>query len=141
MTHHRELDKEKVFTILLVDDQPEQIDVIKSALQPHYVLKIATNGPVALKIAEAGGLDLVLLDVVMPGMDGYEVCQRLQEMSQSEKTPIIFLTMMDGQDDEAMGLEQGAVDFIRKPSCPSVVLTRVRNAIAHEQTKKGLIRK
>ncbi len=128
-------------TILLVDDQPEQIDVNKSALEHHFAIKIATRGELAVKIAEAGNVDLILLDVVMPGMDGYEVCRLLKGNPFTRDIPVIFLTSKDSPDDEAVGLELGAVDFIRKPSSPSVVLTRARNTIAYQRAKKDLHKK
>ncbi|MBF0425130.1 MAG: hybrid sensor histidine kinase/response regulator [Magnetococcales bacterium] len=128
-------------TLLLVDDQPESIDIIRSILGTRYTIKVATNGRLALKIAALGGLDLILLDVVMPDMDGYEVCRRLKEHATTRDIPIIFLTAMDGTSDETIGLELGAVDYIRKPSNPLVVLTRVGNTIALHRAKRDLQRK
>lgn len=125
-------------TILIIDDQPESIDVIKSALSNFFTLKIATKGELALKIAKAGNVDLILLDILMPGMDGYAVCRQLKRDPATREIPIIFQTSKDGYDDEAIGLELGAVDFIRKPSSPAVVLTRSRNTIAHHRAKKDL---
>ncbi|MBF0448468.1 MAG: response regulator [Magnetococcales bacterium] len=128
-------------TILLVDDQPESIDVVKSALDQYYTIKVATNGPLALKIAAQGGVDLMLLDVVMPGMDGYEVCRHLKENPATKEIPVIFLTAKDSPKDEAIGLQLGAVDFIRKPSHPSVILARSSNTIDFHRTKETLRQK
>ncbi|MBF0152135.1 MAG: hybrid sensor histidine kinase/response regulator [Magnetococcales bacterium] len=127
--------------VLLVDDQPESIDIIRSILGTRFTLKVATSGQLALKIAALGGLDLILLDIVMPSMDGYEVCRRLKEDVGTRDIPIIFLTAMDGTSDETIGLELGAVDYIRKPSNPLVVLARVGNAVALHKAQKDLQRK
>ncbi|MBF0272827.1 MAG: response regulator [Magnetococcales bacterium] len=128
-------------TILLVDDQPDQIKVIKSALDQLFAVKVAIRGDVACQIAAAGGVDLILLDVLMPEMDGYEVCRRLKANPDTAGIPVIFLTCKDTQDDETVGLQLGAVDFIRKPSSASVVLVRCRNTIAHQRAKEDLRRK
>ena len=125
-------------TILLVDDQPESIDVIKSALDQHFILKIAIKGEIALKIAVMGGIDLILLDIMMPELDGYEVCRQLKQNPVTAEVPIIFLTSKEGHDDEASGLKLGAVDYIRKPSNPWVVLARVQNTIAYQRAKQEL---
>ena len=125
-------------TVLLVDDQPESIDVIKAALDQHFIIKVATRGELAIKIAASGNIDLILLDIVMPGMNGYEVCRQLKNKPATKAIPIIFLTSIDNPDDEASGLALGAFDFIRKPSSPMVVLTRVQNTIAHHQAKEDL---
>ncbi|MEO5333158.1 MAG: hybrid sensor histidine kinase/response regulator [Magnetococcus sp. YQC-5] len=124
--------------ILLVDDQPEHIDVIKSVLEQHFIVKAAIRGDLAFQICIAGGVDLILLDVMMPGMNGNEVCRQLKNHPVTREIPVIFLTSKESQDDEAVGLELGAVDFIRKPSSPLVVLTRCRSTIAHQQAKKDL---
>ena len=126
---------------MLVDDQPASLDVIKSAFDKYFTIKIATSGKLALQIANNGGIDLILLDIVMPGMDGYEVCRQLKANPATQQIPIIFLTARDGPTDEAVGLELGAVDFIRKPSSPSVVLARSCNTIAHQRAKDDLQQK
>ncbi|NGZ05660.1 MAG: response regulator [Magnetococcales bacterium] len=128
-------------TILLVDDQPDQIKVIKAALDQHFAVKVAIRGDMACQIAASGGVDLVLLDVLMPDLDGYDVCRRLKANPATEAIPVIFLTCKESQDDETVGLQLGAVDFIRKPSSASVVLVRCRNTIAHERAKEDLRRK
>ncbi|MBF0175423.1 MAG: hybrid sensor histidine kinase/response regulator [Magnetococcales bacterium] len=127
--------------VLLVDDQPESIDVIRSILGTRFTVKVATHGHVALKIAAQGELDLILLDIVMPHMDGYEVCRRIKSDPLTRDIPIIFLTAMDGTSDETIGLELGAVDYIRKPSNPLVVLARVGNAVALHKAQRDLQRK
>ncbi|MEO5333156.1 MAG: diguanylate cyclase [Magnetococcus sp. YQC-5] len=127
-------------TILLVDDQPEHIDVIKSVLDQHFIVKATVRSELVFQICSAGGIDLILLDVMMPGMNGYEVCRQLKNYPATREIPVIFLTSKEGQDDEAVGLELGAVDFIRKPSTPLVVLARCRNTIAFQRAKEDLFR-
>ena len=128
-------------TILLVDDQPEQVDVIKTALDQNYAIKIATKGELAIKIARSGGVDLILLDIMMPEMDGYEVCRRLKGHPETREIPIIFLTGKSSYEDEAIGLTLGAVDFIRKPSSPAVILSRAQNTLAHRRAKEEIFRR
>ncbi|HIJ82798.1 MAG: diguanylate cyclase response regulator [Magnetococcales bacterium] len=128
-------------TVLLVDDQPEQIDIIRSALERYFVIKVATRGTLAINIARTSKIDLILLDILMPDMDGHEVCRQIKNDPAISKIPIIFLTSKDGQHDEAVCLELGAVDFIRKPSSPLVLLTRCRNTIAYHHAKEKLHQK
>ena len=96
-------------TVLAVDDTPENLDVVKGILANDYVVKVAINGQMALKIAEKKPPDLVLLDVMMPGMDGHEVCRRLKANLETRDVPVIFLTAMDQTSDEAHGFSLGAV--------------------------------
>ncbi len=114
-------------TILVVDDTPENIDVLSGLLSPHYKVKIAINGKQALKIASSGQPpDLILLDVMMPGIDGFEVCRRLKAETQTEGIPVIFVTALTDSCDEVIGFEAGGVDYINKPVMPATVLARVR---------------
>ena len=113
--------------ILIVDDIAENIDVLNNVLKPHYRRAVALNGERALKIAQSSDPpDLILLDIMMPGMDGYEVCQKLREDPDTRQIPVIFVTAKDKEDDETKGFEVGAVDYITKPIRPAVVLARVR---------------
>ncbi|MEO5349299.1 MAG: hybrid sensor histidine kinase/response regulator [Magnetococcus sp. YQC-3] len=128
-------------SILLVDDQPEQIDIIKAVLEQHFIVKVAVKGNLVFQICRAGAIDLILLDVMMPDMSGYEICRQLKSNPATRDIPVIFLTNRDTQNDEAMGLQLGATDFIRKPSCPAVVLTRCRNTISHQRAKIALNQK
>src|SRR5215470_14415049 len=99
--------------ILVVDDTPLNISVITGALKDTYRTKVATNGKKALAIAAAEEKpDLILLDVMMPEMDGYEVCHRLKADPMTREIPVIFLTAQTGADDETRGFEAGAVDYI-----------------------------
>jgi phosphoserine phosphatase RsbU/P len=117
----------EVKTVLLVDDEPANIEIVNSILQDNYKIRVATNGAKALELAnQVPAPDLILLDVMMPGMDGYEVCTRLNAASQTRDIPVIFLTGQIAIDDETKGFEVGAVDYIHKPFSPAVVKARVR---------------
>jgi putative two-component system response regulator len=114
-------------TVLIVDDTPENLALISSLLGDLYKIKIATSGKKALQIAYSQDPpDLILLDIMMPEMDGYEVCRQLKIDSQTAEIPVIFLTAKSDVDDEMKGFELGAVDYITKPVSPPIVLTRVR---------------
>ena len=118
-------------TILLVDDIVDNIDILNSILLPHYHTRIALNGERALKIVgSANPPDLILHDIMMPGLNGYEVCQRLKDNPDTRDIPIIFITAMSEVEDEQHGLELGAVDYITKPVNPAIVLARVRTHLA-----------
>ncbi len=120
--------------ILIAEDAPANIDVLASALFPVYDISVATNGLEALEIATSDSPpDLILLDIVMPKMDGYEVCRRLKANSQTKHIPIIFITSKSEDADETKGLELGAVDYITKPFEISIVKTRVQT---HLELKK-----
>ena len=118
------------FTILAVDDTPENLDVVKGILGSDYIVKAATSGPMALKIAEKQPPDLILLDIMMPDMDGYEVCRRLKENELTKDVPVIFLTAMDQTTDEAQGFELGAADYMTKPVNPPILKARVATHLA-----------
>jgi len=131
-------------TILIVDDTPINIGVISGALKDSFKTKVATNGERALAIASgAEKPDLILLDVMMPGMDGYEVCRRLKAKPETRNIPVLFLTGQTGTDDETKGFEVGAVDYIHKPFSAAVVKARVRTHLmlreAHEQIAQQLL--
>lgn len=117
-------------TILIVDDAPKNLSILSGLLQPCYRVKIATSGDKALRVAAGSpGPDLVLLDVMMPGLNGYEVFARLRERPATADIPIIFVTAMDSIEAELQGLEAGAVDYITKPVVPPILLARVRNQL------------
>ncbi|SDL27485.1 putative two-component system response regulator [Halarsenatibacter silvermanii] len=130
-------DDEKL-TVLAADDVPENLDIVKNALTPEYRVKAAVNGRLALKIAKNQEIDLILLDVRMPEMDGYEVCQRLLETPSTANIPIIFLTGQDTISDEVLGLEMGAVDFIKKPINPGILKRRIDTQLELRATRKKL---
>ena len=125
-------------TILAVDDAPENLDVIQSILVPDYSIRVATNGALALKIASAQLPDLILLDISMPDMDGYEVCRRLKSAEATRQIPTIFVTARDQAEDEALGLELGAVDYIAKPIKASILRARVRTHLALSEANRQL---
>ena len=112
-------------TVLVVDDTPENIDVLKGILADHYRIRAATNGELALKIVEKQQPDLILLDVMMPEMDGHEVCRRLKANPETVDIPVIFVTAKTETADEKAGFELGAVDYITKPVNPAIVKARV----------------
>ena len=113
-------------TILVVDDTADNLDLMAGLLQDRYRVKVAINGEKALQIARSGSPpDLILLDIMMPGLSGYQVCEQLKQDPATRDIPIIFLTAMAATEDETRGLELGAVDFITKPVNPPIVLARV----------------
>jgi diguanylate cyclase (GGDEF)-like protein len=115
--------------ILIVDDQPTNVRVMAEVLRDGYELFFATNGARAMEIAETAGIDLILLDVVMPDLDGFEVCRRLKLNEQTERIPVIFVTAREESTDEARGFNVGGVDYITKPIQPLVVRARVQTHI------------
>jgi putative two-component system response regulator len=118
-------------TILVVDDTPDNLSLMMELLKGNYQVKLANSGERALKLV---GLvpppDLILLDIMMPGMDGYEVCQRLKANPLTQDIPVVFLTARTEMEDEKRGLEMGAVDYITKPISPPIVLARVKIHLA-----------
>ena len=126
--------------LLIVDDQPVNVRVIAEALHDQYELFFATSGARALEIADGGGIDLVLLDVVMPGMDGFEVCRRLQGDERTSRIPVIFVTAREEVEDETRGFDVGGVDYITKPIRPPIVRARVRNHLELKESRDLLER-
>jgi diguanylate cyclase (GGDEF)-like protein len=113
--------------ILIVDDAPENIKMLAHVLKPNYSVSFAVNGENALKIAASEPPpDLILLDIIMPGIDGYEVCRRLKSDRRTQNIPVIFITSMNEEADETKGLELGAVDYITKPFSMAIVRARVK---------------
>jgi putative two-component system response regulator len=118
-------------TVLIVDDTPDNITLLNGLLKDTYKTKVATNGERALKVANADPLpDLILLDIMMPGMDGYEVCRQLKNDARTRDIPVIFLTAKTQVEDEQMGFDVGCVDYITKPISPPIVLARVKTQLA-----------
>lgn len=124
-------------TILIVDDMPENISILAEILRQDYRVTFATNGPDALAAArEKPRPGLILLDVMMPGMSGYEVCQQLKTLPETAGIPVIFLTSRADVSNEEIGLQMGAVDYLHKPCHPAIVRQRVRNHLAlHNYTQ------
>ena len=129
--------------VLLVDDTPFNIDVLRGVLSQAYTLKVATNGEKALALANSHPQpELVLLDVMMPGMDGYEVCRRLKLADNTRNIPVVFVTSMSEVEDERKGFESGGVDYITKPVSPPLVQARVATHLrlyAHERHLTELV--
>ncbi|MBF0447439.1 MAG: PleD family two-component system response regulator [Magnetococcales bacterium] len=127
-----ELDRSKP-SILIVDDSPTNIKVLADALKDDYYVRVATDGINALEIVKKNKPMLVLLDVMMPNMDGYEVCRRIKEQNETKDTVVIFVTAKSEVSDEEIGLNLGAVDYIVKPFHMPIVRARVRNHILLQQ--------
>jgi len=121
--------------LLIVDDQSANIRVIAEALRDEYELFFATNGAKALEIATGNDIELVLLDVVMPDLDGFEVCRRLKADERTAKIPVIFVTAREEMSDETRGFDVGAVDYITKPIRPPIVHARVRMHLELKQAR------
>jgi len=126
-------------TILLVDDTPENLVLMNDLLKPLYRVKVASNGESALRIANAEPPpQLILLDIMMPRMDGYEVCRRLKSNPHTADIPVIFLTAKAEAEAEALGLGLGAVDYITKPISPPIVVARVKTHLALQAMQDAL---
>jgi len=129
-------------TVLVVDDTPDNLTLITNLLKDRYRTKIATNGEKALKVAVTGTPpDLVLLDIMMPVMDGYEACRRLKADRKTSGIPVIFLTAKAEEADETRGFEAGAVDYITKPISPPILLARVETHLQLKAVRDFLVDK
>ncbi len=118
-------------TVLVVDDSPDSLTLMSGLLKDTYRVKVATHGDTGLKVAwSAQPPDLILLDIMMPDVDGYEVCRQLKANPASQGIPVIFLTAKSDAEDEQMGLSLGAVDYITKPISPAILLARVATQLA-----------
>ena len=121
-------------TLLIVDDEPSNIQLLMELLSFDHKILVANNGEKALKIAAADKRpDLILLDVVMPEMDGYEVCRQLKANEATKDIPVIFITARGSEDDQAKGFELGAVDYITKPFSNVVIKARLRTHLGLKQ--------
>lgn len=125
-------DKQK---ILIVDDTAENLDVLLGLLQDEYKLFAAPEGPIALQIAMKQKPDLILLDIMMPNMDGYEVCRQLKADESTKEIPVIFITAKSETENEVKGFDVGGVDYITKPFNPPAVLARVKAHLALKREK------
>lgn len=134
------MSKGQMQTILAVDDTLANIDVLKGVLSQDYLVQAALSGKVALKIIEKHKPDLILLDIMMPDMDGYEVCQILKSQEATKDIPVIFLTAKIQEDDETKGLSLGAVDYITKPISPPILKERIKNHLLLQASKNMLAR-
>ncbi len=127
--------RKEMHTILIVDDTPENIKMLMETLKDDYKIMVATSGERALEMLEPGESlpDLILLDILMPGMDGYDVCKWLKNNDDTRNIPVIFVTAISEVMDENKGFQLGAVDYITKPFHPPIIKARVQ---AHINLKK-----
>lgn len=125
-------------TILIADDVPENIEILAATLKDDYHIKVASHGDKVLQIVYADNPpDLILLDIMMPGLSGHEVCRRIKANPDRRRIPVIFVTAMSTMEDEQLGLEIGAVDYIVKPISPPIVKARVRTHLAlYDQSRE-----
>jgi sigma-B regulation protein RsbU (phosphoserine phosphatase) len=124
--------------ILVVDDEPTNLRLMGQVLRNHYELAFATSGQRALGLVAADRPDLILLDIMMPEMDGYEVCRRLKSDAAARDIPVIFVTAMGETSDETRGLEVGAVDYLTKPISPPIVQARVKTHLERKRQQDEL---
>jgi len=125
-------------TLLLVDDEPVNLRVLKRLLESECQLIFAKNGEEAIKLAETRLPNLILLDVMMPGLTGFEVCRHLKQQNKTKHIPIIFVTALNDEHDEAKGFDAGAVDYITKPISPAIVRARVKTHLSLVQADELL---
>ena len=125
--------------ILVVDDQPGNLKLLLSFLKSHHFhVRIANSGERALQMLERNLPDLILLDVMMPGMDGFEVCRRLQDDERTSDIPVIFMTALDSVEDKVTGFDAGGLDYITKPFQQAEVLARVNTHITLRKKSAAL---
>lgn len=130
---------ENTLRVLVVDDEEQNLIVLNEILHDEYAVSVASSGSDALELLTSSlEVDIVLLDIMMPGMDGYELCRRIKENPKIRHIPILFVTAMSGVEDEEKGFRLGAVDFITKPFKPSIVLARVKTHLTLHRQKRVL---
>ncbi|CAG1022133.1 partial Cyclic di-GMP phosphodiesterase, partial [Methylococcales bacterium] len=118
------------YKVLLVDDEPNNLKVLQQILKDHFQLIFAINGEKALAAAKEHHPDIILLDIMMPDMDGYQVCKRLKADALTANIPVMFVTAMGELEDETHGFDVGAVDYIQKPVSGPIVLRRVKTHLS-----------
>lgn len=116
-------------TVLAVDDTPANLTLLSELLGPYYRVQLAVSGAKALELAQRRPPDLIVLDVMMPGIDGHEVCRRLKADARTRDVPVLFLTALNCPEDETLGFELGGADFVVKPFNPTTLLARVRTQL------------
>ena len=124
--------------LLIVDDEPTNIHILSNILSDDYEIRAANSGERAIEAATSQSPDLILLDMVMPEMDGLEVCRRLKEIEATRDIPVIFVTSMSDPANEELGLQAGAVDYISKPVSPPIVKARVKIHLQNHLTVRFL---
>jgi DNA-binding response OmpR family regulator len=133
------MSKSEQGTILIVDDMPDNIRTLRAFLQTSdFRVLVATNGEEGVETAQYANPDLILLDILMPGIDGFEACRRLKNSPQCRKTPIIFITALSSLEDKLKAFKVGAVDYISKPFYQEEVLARVNTHLTICQLQKKL---
>lgn len=125
-------------TVLIVDDTPINIQILNETLETEFNTYFALNGEEALQMVSSLQPDLILLDIMMPAMDGFEVCRRLKEVEVHKNIPVIFITALGQPEEESRGLTLGAADYVTKPFNPELVLLRVRNHIELKNRRDAL---
>ncbi|MGB1288186.1 MAG: response regulator, partial [Aggregatilineales bacterium] len=132
------MNMETTSDILIVDDNPENLRTLSATLQQYgYRVRAAIDGKTALLAAEAQAPELILLDIRMPVMNGYEVCRALKEMRQTRDVPVIFLSALDSVPDKLQAFKSGAVDYITKPFSPRELVARLKSVL-RRVTPKGI---
>ncbi|MGS0755982.1 response regulator, partial [Roseateles sp. GG27B] len=126
----------KKHKILLIDDTPINLQVLTAALAADFELQIATSGPKGLALAESNPPDLILLDVIMPGMDGHETCRRIKASPLLQRVPVIFISALGQIDDESAGLALGAADYLAKPINVDIARQRISNLLERVDLRK-----
>ena len=130
---------ENKIRVLIVDDTPDNVWFLAESLTEIAVIQVARDGPSALKIvAKSPQPEIILLDVQMPGMDGYEVCRELKQTPQTREIPVIFVTALSGAREEVKGLLYGGADYIHKPFDPAIVRARVKNLVDFKRLRDSL---
>jgi putative two-component system response regulator len=124
--------------LLIVDDEPTNIHILSNILSEDYEIRAANNGERAIEAAKSQSPDLILLDMIMPGLDGLQVCKLLGENESTKDIPVIFVTSMSDPANEELGLQAGAVDYISKPVSPPIVKARVKIHLQNRLTVKFL---
>jgi len=124
--------------ILIIDDTPANIQILNEFLHQDYAIFFSTNGPDGIRIAQQELPDLILLDIMMPEMDGYEVCEKIKTGPLTRQIPVIFITAMNAEEDESKGLDAGAIDYITKPVSAPIVKARVKNHLELKHHRDAL---
>jgi putative two-component system response regulator len=133
------MEKGKKPTVLIVDDDAGNIRILVEILKELFATQVALNGEIALKTMEEGKVpDIILLDIMMPGISGYELCQRLKANEKYKQIPVIFISALSDEGDEAKGLELGAVDYITKPFRGALVKARIKNHLELKMYRDNL---
>ena len=128
----------KPASVLIVDDAPQNISLLNAALMDEYTILVATSGAQAIEICQTMHVDIILLDVMMPNMDGFETCRRLKDNPLTHQIPVIFVTARSDIEDESMGFACGAVDYITKPIRAAIVRARVKTHLALYDQNRAL---